>query len=110
MAARLSFEVWYATGDVQKGTSLADWIAMPVDGVLVVTEFFDRFYGHPRKHCGKRYADQDYFWMDEQGTISEGNADEIPPDVHIKRGQEVDAETWERLYNAACVDPEEGTL
>lgn len=107
---RICFVIHYAHGSVQQGHTLEDWRAMPDEDVLVVTEFFDRSYGHPPKYCGKRYAYNDYFWMHEDGTIGEGNASQIPNNVYIKRGQYVDSETWDRVYNLACVDPTYGTL
>ena len=111
MAERVSFEIWYADGDVRKGTTLEDWRAMSDDGVLVVVERMNAYYGHPRKQTGMRKAYTDYFWMDPKGEIGAGSAKEVPHQiVYIKRGTYVDQETWNRLYNAAMVDPEEGTL
>jgi hypothetical protein len=107
---RLCFIVHYADGTVFRGTSLAEWEALPEEGILVVTEFYDRSYGHPPKHAGQRHAGLDYYWMDENGEIGAGPAKYIPEGVNIKRGQLVDDETWDRIYNAACVDPNYGTL
>ena len=81
---------------------------MPDEGVLVVSEFFDAQYGHPPKRCGARLAGLDYYWMTIQGMIQGGSPRYTPGGVYIKRGKEVDAETWDRIYNAACVDPDYG--
>ena len=103
---RLKYLIYYADGMALVGHGLADWIQMPDEGVLVVSEIHDRVYGHPRKYAGKRTAYTDYYWMDNNGEIGGGSAKLIPENVHIKRGKYVDNETWERIYNLACVDEE----
>lgn len=108
---RLCFTITYSDGSVTRGATRADWLAMPDEGVLVVTEFFDRLYGHPRKHCGLRHAGVDYYYMDAAGAIGAGNAKHLPAGpLAVKRGALVDAATWERLYNRACIDPPAGAL
>lgn len=104
---RISFVIHYADGNIFKGTNFADWQSTPDEGILVVTEFYDRCYGHPPKQCGKRHAGLDYYWMDEDGEIiGAGPADHVPVGVWTKRGREVDSKTWDYIYNFACIDPE----
>ncbi len=101
---RLYFEIWYVNGYSIRGQTLEDWLKMPDEGILVITEVYDRYYGHPRKYCGKRHAYTDYYWMNENNEIDCGAAKNIPDNVFIKHGKYVDNETWDRIYNLACID------
>jgi len=115
---RREFIVYYADGSVLHGVTLEDWKVMPVDGVLVVVDVFDRVY--KARYACTRHAGYNYYWMVtaplaymyrgnyfnyEAGDIKASSARYIPPsDVVVNRAADVDGLTWERIYNQALVD------
>lgn len=101
-SVRLFFIVHYADGRTMKGTTKEGWMACPENGVLVITEVYNRVY--KGRYACQRHAGCDYYWWDD-GAIGAGSAKSIPSAAIIKRGKEVDTETWNRLYNLACIDP-----
>ncbi len=102
----MTFKVFYADGTERAGESLADWQALPAEGVLAVVVSSTRTYGHPRRHAADRHAYRDYYWMLADGTISSGAAKHIPRGAHIKRGRYLPDREWEDVYNnRIMVDP-----
>lgn len=101
---RTLFKVYYIDR-VLEGRTMADWQAMPGEGLLGVVEQTDRQYGHPRKYAGIRHTYRDYYWLagDEFGA---GSAGQIPDNAVVKRGLYVDDETWTDIYNnQIMIDP-----
>lgn len=104
MSSRIRFHIWYADGTIGTGTSVEDWIGLADEGVLVVQDVTDVIYRN--RHCCERFAGEDYYWVNADGSFGGGSAKKIPAEARaVKRGQAVDAETWDRIYNQALIDP-----
>jgi len=120
---RIGFIIYYADDTQLKGATLADWDAMPSEGVIAIKEVFDYIY--KTRHITRVHAGEDYYWlclsdMDyvyrgnqfiyKVGDIGASSARYIPPDTSTKRGALVSDLLFETIYNKAIREPLVGTI
>jgi hypothetical protein len=122
---RLGFRIYYQNGALT-GMSLADWDAMPDNGIVAVVEVFEKGIGRTQdRYTIQVHADQDYYWMipekieyviknvihvKDAFEIDAGSAPMIPKTAHVKEGLQIPQADFERIMNIAQIPPTYGTF
>lgn len=117
----LGFLIYYGDESVVKGYTKEDWLVAPQENVQVVVQVYDQkyrqYFGTTDKrirvwrHFTKKFAYEDYYWMDNEGKIGAGSAKLTPENItDVKLGKEIDKELFRRIYSVAVIDPEEGSI
>lgn len=102
-AKSMWWEIVYVGGTTVRGTTRAEWDAAPADGVLVVRQPVDTTYETPeggRFHFTVRCHSYDYYWLDEDGLIQQGNALEAAGADHVKRGAWAARDEFRAVFEA----------
>lgn len=105
MSERLYFEIFYTDESIWLGKTLQAWRQFPASGVQVVREVYADTYGNPARHICKRWAGRDYFWMTDDGEIGAHSAKYVPAGAHVKAGEEIDYELFQKIYTRSRIDP-----
>lgn len=114
-ARPLWWEIAYAGGETVRGLTLGEWLAAPRDGVLTVRQPMQETYTDGEGveyHYTVRCHTEDYYWLDVDGFIQQGNATEAVeadvdgriPAAAIKRGMWAERDEYRAAFEALGED------